>query len=279
MNSFSANFNRYLYSIKKMSFERMVNIIKRRLWNIPQTIVWFLPWGFTKINKQRLSAFKDIHKGKRCFIIANGPSLKKIDFNLLKNEYTFGMNRIYLLEKEKNFLPTYLVTVDEKCQIKQFTEEYNNLKLPVFINWNQRNLFEKKDNQYFIKGKFGLFFPKDIVKQRVGNGASVTYTCIQLAYFMGFSEVYLIGKDHTYNTAIKAGKAVISNGVEDNHFIKGYYKEGQLWDSPCYEVEECAYKLSNDFFKENGRIIKDATIGGKLDIFEKVDFNSLISLK
>ncbi|MFZ4739776.1 MAG: 6-hydroxymethylpterin diphosphokinase MptE-like protein [Bacteroidales bacterium] len=277
MNNLAANYNRYLSAIKKMSLERLFDIVNRRIINIPHTFAWYLPWGFSKKNKQKLSSFKNIHKGKRCFIIANGPSLNKIDFNLLKEEYTIGMNRIYLLEKLKNFLPTYLATVDEKCQIQQFYEEYNNLSIPVFINWTQRKLFNKKDNQFFLKVKFSLGFPKDIVKDKVNNGASVTFTCIQLAYYMGFSEVYLIGKDHSYNTNLKSGKSVISDGMEDNHFIKGYYKKGMVWASPAYDIEEYAYKLAKNVFDKDHKIIKDATIDGKLNVFDKVEFDSLFN--
>jgi hypothetical protein len=275
MSVLFVNYKRYLSAIKKMSFERLSNLIKRRLYNIPNSIAWIIPFGFSKKNKKKLAAFKDIHKGERCFIIANGPSLKHIDFELLKKEYTIGMNRIYLLEKENGFLPTYLATIDEKCQLQQFTEEFNNLNIPVFYNWSQRKIFDKKDNQHFVKVGFSISFPKDISKSQTGNGASVTFTCIQLAFFMGFSKVYIIGKDHSYDTNLKSGKAVVSDGKEDNHFIKGYYKKGMVWYAPSYDVEEYAYQLSKKVYEKNNREIYDATIGGKLQVFDKVDFFSL----
>lgn len=272
MKNFKANYLRYLSALKKMSFERFIDLIKRRFANIPHTIAWYLPWGFSKTNKRRLSTFKDIHKGKRCFIIANGPSLNEIDFNLLKDELTIGMNRIYLLKETSNFSPTYLVSVDDTCQLEQFTEDYNQVTIPCFYSWNQRKLFSKRNNQHFIKVRFSIGFSKDIIKEKTGNGASVTYTCMQLAYYMGFKEVYLIGKDHSYNTILQSGKRVVSDGKEENHFIKGYYKPGMVWGSPSYDIEELAYKLAKSECEKDGRIIKDATIGGKLDVFEKVNF-------
>ncbi len=39
----------------------------------------------------------NIHHGQRCFIIGNGPSLQRTDLTKLKDEFTFGMNRIYLV--------------------------------------------------------------------------------------------------------------------------------------------------------------------------------------
>lgn len=275
MSYFISNYKRYLSAIKNMSLQRLENIIRRRIINIPASICWNLPWGFVKANKERLKKFKDIYQGQRCFIIANGPSLNKIDFSLLKNEITIGMNRIYLMEKQNGFLPNFIVCIDEKVQLRQFFNEYNELTIPCFFNWNQRNLFDKNQYQYFIKVKFSMGFAKDLIRNKTYNGGSATFTCLQLAYYMGFQEVFLIGKDHSYNTSIKSAKEIVSDGNENNHFIKGYYNKGQIWDSPSYDVEEFAYEIAKDFFAKEGRIIKDATIGGKLKVFEKIDFNSL----
>ena len=47
-------------------------------------------------NDQRLTNLQNIHKGKRAFILGNGPSLSIADLNKLKNEITFASNKIYL---------------------------------------------------------------------------------------------------------------------------------------------------------------------------------------
>ena len=98
---------------------------------------------------------------------------------------------------------------------------------------------------------------------------------MQLAYYMGFKKVYIIGKDHSYNTKRKSGENIKSSGKENNHFIKGYYKEGQNWDAPDYETEEFAYSLARTAFEKDGRKILDATIGGRLKVFKKVNYNDL----
>ena len=98
---------------------------------------------------------------------------------------------------------------------------------------------------------------------------------IQLAYHMGFSEVYLIGKDHSYSTKESAGSGIISSGEESNHFVSGYYRKGQNWDAPDYVGEERAYHLALRHFTKNGRFIYDATVNGNLEVFPKVEFNSL----
>ena len=61
----------------------------------------FHPWRRNTINQLR--TLKDSHQGQRCFIMGNGPSLAKTDLSKLKNEFTFGMNRIYLAFPQMGF--------------------------------------------------------------------------------------------------------------------------------------------------------------------------------
>ncbi|QKJ31470.1 DUF115 domain-containing protein [Mucilaginibacter mali] len=257
--------------------QRILKAIWRRIKDVPEKIYWDFPFHFTVKNRAGIEKFKDIHKGKRCFIIANGPSLKKIDFSLLKDDHSIGLNRIYMMKGQNGFMPDYLACVDMQAQLLQFFDDYNNVEIDCFYNWEIRNKFKRSDNQHFVRDKLSPSFSTDLAREGYGTGRSVTYLAIQLAYYMGFSEVYLIGKDHSYNTSEKTGTAIKSDGQEDNHFIKGYYKPGMKWFAPDLETEEYAYRLARTAFENDGRIIKDATIGGKLNVFEKVDYYSLFT--
>ena len=271
--------NRLKYARKQdVNLTRILKAIFRRITYLPQWLIYYLPIGFYRKNRNNLKSFKNIHKGERCFVIANGPSLKNVDFSLLKNEFTIGMNRIYLMREQNGFSPNYIACIDEKSQINQFYDEFDKLEMPCFFNFKLRNKFSKLSNQNFILGKFSQSFSTGISKA-YGNGKSVTYTAIQLAFYMGFNEVYIIGKDHSYNTNQRAGTGIESTGNEDNHFIKNYYKKGQNWDAPDLIGEELAYKIARKKFKNNGKTIKDATINGQLNVFEKIDFLKLFTIK
>ncbi len=259
--------------LKELTLKRLSKAIIRRIKNIPHYLSWQLENEEYKINKEKLLKYKDIHKGKRCFIVANGPSLKKMDLSLLKNEITIGMNRIFLLKDVNGFVPNYLVVADIDVQLRQFADEYNRIDITRFYNWNTRSLFTPSENLMFFKESFKSEFQPDFTKQ-VGTGKSVAFTCLQLAYFMGFSEVILIGKDHSYNISGMPHDSVKATGNEENHFIKGYFKEGYKWDVPDYIGEEYAYSLAKIAFENNNRKVYDATINGKLNIFEKKDFDS-----
>lgn len=249
--------------------------IRRRIFFIIDTLYFHSLNEWNKKNRDRLLLYQNIHKGKRCFILANGPSLGKVNFSFLKNEITIGMNKVYLLEKEFGFIPTYMACIDEENQIAQSFEDYDKIDIPCFFGYGSRRYFSKKDNQMFILCSTKTKFNKNILHS-FGNGASVCFTCIQIAYFMGFSEVYLIGKDHSFKFE-RGKKRVESLGSDNNHFSQNYYKTGQKWDIPNYKVEEHAYALSRYVFEKSGRLIKDATIGGNLNVFEKVNFESLFN--
>jgi len=261
-------------NVNELTIPRLSKAIIRRLKDLPPLIMWNLPSTKTKINREKLLKFKNIHVGKRCFIVANGPSLKKTDLSLLKNEITIGMNRIYLMKDVNGFQPDYLVVADMEVQLKQFPVEYDKVNLTRFYNWNLRRLFTESENLMFFKESFNPGFRPDFLG-RIGTGKSVTFACIQLAYFMGFSEVILVGKDHSYNISGTPHISVNADGSEDNHFIKGYYKKGMKWDIPNHIGEEYSYAQARKAFEADGRKILDATIGGHLQVFEKVDYNSL----
>ena len=96
------------------------------------------PWRRESI--RRLAALKDIHKGKRAFVIANGPSLKQTDMSKLRNEFTFGMNRIYLMFPELGFSTTYLTVVNDLV-IEQTASDLARHSLPKFLAWRSRRHF------------------------------------------------------------------------------------------------------------------------------------------
>src|SRR5574341_209049 len=82
------------------NFARGTSDTIRRLPELPAA--YLHPWRRESI--RRLAALRDSHKGKRAFIIGNGPSLRQTDLSKLRNEFTFGMNRIYLLFPELGVL-------------------------------------------------------------------------------------------------------------------------------------------------------------------------------
>jgi hypothetical protein len=230
------------------------------------------PWRIR--SKQKLANLKDIHKGERCFIIGNGPSLKDTDLHRLRNEYTIGMNRIYLLFPELGFTTSYFLSVNNLV-IEQCVEEIRSLPIPKFISWRARALFQPTADTIFLFTTYtGPKFARD-ARDRLWEGATVTYTALQLAFHMGFSQVILIGVDHNFVTKGPPNMTVVSEGDDPNHFHTAYFGKGFRWQLPDLDTSERAYHMANEVYSISGRQVIDATVGGKLTVFQKVKFEDL----
>ena len=222
-----------------------------------------------------LKAYKDLHRGERCFIMGNGPSLNNTALDLVRNEITFGLNRIYLLFPKIMFNTTYLVSVNDLV-IKQTAVEMIELNFPKFITWRARKWMKKDPYTIFIDTDFTgpeNFSPD--ATTRIFEGFTVTYVALQLAFYMGFETVVLIGVDHNFTIIGKANEAIVSQGDDSNHFVPNYFGQGFQWQLPDLKGSERAYTLAREAYQAAGRQVLDATVGGKLTIFPKVDYTSL----
>jgi hypothetical protein len=235
------------------------------------------PWR--RESMRRLRALKNIHAGKRAFIIGNGPSLRQTDLSKLKNEFTFGLNRIYLMFPELGFSTTYLISINDLV-IEQCAHEMSALSLPRFFAWRSRRHFESlrptaENLPTFLYTSYtGPRFATDITG-RVWEGATVTNVALQLAFHMGFSQVILIGVDHNFATKGEANKTIVSEGDDPNHFAPNYFGKGFRWQLPDLETSVIGYAMARTAYEQAGRQVLDATIGGKLTIFKKANYDAL----
>ena len=228
-----------------------------------------------RLSREELHRLKDLYVGERCFIIGNGPSLKKTDLSKLRNKFTFGLNRIYLLFPEMGFPTSFLVSVNTLV-IEQSAMEITKLTLPKFITWRARRWLREDPGVIFLDTDYTdpPTFSGD-VSGRVFEGSTVTYVALQLAYHMGFSEVNLIGVDHSFITQGTPNVTITSDGDDPNHFSPGYFGKGFRWQLPDLEASEQAYRMAKNAYEKKGRIILDATIGGQLTIFPKISYEDL----
>lgn len=227
----------------------------------------------SKICSRKILKFKDKYKGKTCYIIGNGPSLRRTNLSLLKNKYTFGLNRIYLYFNRMGFVPTFLVSVNDLV-LSQFYKDFNKINTTKIFSWKGRNYIEMDKNTIFIRSLAMQNFSKDVAGG-VWEGSTVTYVALQLAYYMGFKKVILVGVDHSFKSKGPAHKEVVANGPDRNHFSRKYFSEGYKWNLPDLKTSEYAFKMAKKEYEADGREILDATVGGKLRVFKKIDYKSL----
>ena len=223
-------------------------------------------------SRRQLLAYQGKHHGERFFIVGNGPSLRHTDLSKLRGEYTFGLNRIYLLFPELGFTTTYLVSVNDLV-LEQCAEDMNALALPKFVTWRARHWLREDQHTIFLDTDFtGAENFAPTLTGRIFEGFTVTYVALQLAFHMGFREAILIGVDHNFTTQGPANQAIISQGDDPNHFSSNYFGKGFKWQLPDLAGSERAYALARQAYENAGHRVLDATIGGKLTIFPKMDY-------
>jgi len=232
----------------------------------------FHPWRRDSI--RRLNALKDEHRGQRCFIIGNGPSLRQTDLSKLKGEYTIGMNRFYMAFEELGFTTTYYLSINDLV-LEQCAEDIKKLPLPRFVSWRARRWLPPMQGLHYLYTTYtGPKFAQNIAG-RSWEGATVTYTALQLAFHLGFQQVILIGVDHNFVTQGKPNTTVISEGDDPNHFDPRYFGKGFRWQLPDLETSEIAYRMARQAYEKAGRQVLDATVDGKLAVFPKVNYDSM----
>ena len=242
---------------------------------------------FLTDNESRIKKLKNLHKGKRAFILGNGPSLNKCDLSLLKNEITFGVNGIYLNYENMGFYPTYYV-VEDKLVAEDRADSINSFQGPdykFFGNYLKAYGIEDDQDTLWLNVRFNYneysgfpHFSKNILRM-VWVGGTVSYLCMQIAYYMGFDEIYLIGFDHDYkipdHSQIIENSHILSRGDDPNHFHPDYFGNGYRWHDPQVERMGRAYSKALKYFSDDQRKIGNATIGGKLEIFDRANYYEL----
>lgn len=221
---------------------------------------------------EKILKFKDIHKGKRCFIIGNGPSLSYSDLEILykHQEICFGVNRIYLSYEHTKWRPSYYVTVDYMV-IQNDKAEINNLKGIKFIrhfykkidNCNLNDMYEFRGLSY-QPGQPQISFD---MYEGVYMGNTVIYDAIQIALYMGFSEIYLLGVDMT--TGIRCED-------KGSHFYESVNHKEVLGIGNMKEARKCLEYAGNRL-EEFGIKLRNATRGGELEEIKRVNFDELFS--
>ena len=221
----------------------------------------------------RLESCRDRHRGERCVVIGNGPSLNRMDLAAIGKETTFALNRGYLLFERLGSPASYHVCVN-RWVYEQFGAEIAALECLRFATWPLRNLVRFDDRSVLVHKVSRELFSTDPTRG-IWEGATVTYVALQLAYFMGFDQVVLVGVDHAFETQGPPHLLVTSQGPDRDHFSPEYFGPGTRWQLPDLRVSEQAYELARRAFRAAGREIVDATVGGRLTVFPKARFESL----
>lgn len=224
----------------------------------------------------RLAALKNRHQNERCVLVANGPSLNAMQLDFLRDETVIGVNKIFLGFKKFAFYPRYYVAVNRKV-IAQAERQIKALNCIKFIgDAGADDHINENALTYLVNTRSPRSrFCKDLTTEGMHEGFTVTYAALQVAYFLGFRQVILIGLDHRYAYTGQPNEASRMEGSDPNHFSSEYFSNGQEWDNPDLEHSEESYRIARRMFEEDGRSIVDATVDGACTIFPKQDYKTI----
>ena len=238
----------------------------------------FLRIFFGNQKYEKLIKLKNKYSNERCFIVATGPSMKIKYLKYLKNEYTFSMNNITKYYAKTKWRPTFYVIQDLEALEENIVRIKKEKNSKIFINYkihkkikNDKNkilyphyngLHSSRMDKKFITNKFS----KD-ASIEIFDGYTVTYSIIQIAYYLGFKKIYLIGVDNNF----KNPKINDLNFFRNIKNKKEYLEDYKTWDKRMLIAYKCAKKWSK---KLGFEII--SINNSKLNIFRKKKFSSLI---
>lgn len=225
---------------------------------------------------ERMAQFHNRHKGQRCFIVATGPSLTIEDVESLKGEVCFSMNSCIKMFDKTSWRPDYYLIFDPAVYAALYEDIrqadlnqifYNSFSIPqlnregIPVKVNSKDLTYEK-SAYAKKKDRPIHFSEN-VESYIYEGHSTVYGAIELAAYMGFEEIYLIGCDCNYYTQQHSEVADYQYTVPQNTgdlMMRDYVVARR-------EVEARGIKLYN------------ATRGGKLEVLERIALENVLNTK
>lgn len=230
----------------------------------------------------KLEEVKNVHNGNSCFIVGTGPSLNTKDLHTLqeKNIVTFAPNRIFELTEKIDWQPTYYICQDHHI-IRSFKDRIAEIpSKSSFVPVEYVETFKDPKFKFFVLRERDYYpglpkFSKDITK-RIDQGYTVTYGAIQLASYMGFKNIYLLGVDHNYSVYRDSKGRPVRQNYQKRDYpeeMTNYMNEKTF---PRIEESTIAYEKAEKVSGKLGFKVFNATRGGKLEAFERVDFDKLM---
>ena len=244
-------------------------------------------------NKKILDKNKELenkYADERCFVVGNGPSINQQDLTKLKNEHVFVCNHFYFHNQIDVIKPIFYSMVEPIILNDIFREKFFpktmerinsyaslNPNAIFFFNIQYKNYIE--NNNLFLKNKIYYFLFSGSISNRMNlkmskpnpSGKGVIYFMLAMARYLGFKTIYIIGCDWDH----------ILDGYE-----KHFYSEDLTFQKKISKLEYTRILYEDlvrldifyRYFQKEGIQIFNAGIGGMIDTFPRIDYDSLFKI-
>jgi hypothetical protein len=218
-------------------------------------------------------------------VMGNGPSLKKISFDLLKKYDTFGLNAAYRIYNKIDFYPTYFGCFDYRLN-ESHKENFSNLILSdnsikkfFFIgNENGQLLYDNNviNNTKFTKInlKNNKFLSNSFLEfNDLGSSGA---NAAQSAILMGYKKIILVGCDCNYvehlPNSMRANKGITLTKTPEynpNYWFDGYQQAGDVYNVPQADTFQInSWKYLSQICPSDVEII-NCSEGSRIPFFKK----------
>jgi len=217
------------------------------------------------------STFKDKHKGETGVIVVAGPSLNNVPLEALDDYISFAPNLIY-----KVFTPNYYVNIGAShFKVASLNEEIvemleNPKVIAGFIN--RLGIHEIPHTKAYSLASAGGYGSKDWGEifgfsfaplVTVGVRTTVVYVILQIAYYMGFQKMCLVGMDHDYSGPMQHcypedERQLVEPGEQYDFSTEEWLKQAEL-----------ILDFTKGIYEVDGREIVNWTPESKLEVFRR----------
>jgi len=220
----------------------------------------------------RIKQLMDIHRGQRCFVIGAGPSLREVDFSLLKNEILFGVNKTFKIDEMFESRCKYIAASDDRLfELEERRKLFDiSNDTTIFLSLSARKwyierapLFVGKNEPILIKRSPKLDLVTDLIK---GGGLGYTVLLdivLPAIYHMGFTEVYLLGVDYRYDG--------------DVHYFDGSCNPHAEDGRNNIKISSSGWAHMAKVFSNSGRTIINCTPNSSLTNFKHIPLERILS--
>jgi hypothetical protein len=276
---------------------------------------WLVPpniWKFLKkiraqaLHKKSVSKIDSLKKNESgaCFILASGPSILKQDLTLLEGMDVIAVSHFHVHPDIKKIKPKYHVLApfhkpfdfsDAKKYFDDFKKSYDPKEVEIFLGYRPYKFsfqnFLKQTSEYNDYNFETIDYTNSSqldedncnhdevwdIFQKPFECRTVIYSAIQLAYNLGYKEIYLLGCDHDYifTKGREKGNRFYNddNGIDDSKHLDAFDMEKWFLE---YYMRWKQYRLMRTFLKSKNVRIYNATHGGYLDVFKRKKYEEVI---
>lgn len=241
------------------------------------------------VNDRKLLDLRDRHRGASCFVVGNGPSLTMADLTKMHQLgcMSFAFNKIFLSYDQTPYRPTYYMVEDDlvltsiRADLSVVVNSPSRILVP-------RHYAEKLPAETRLATTYyWLTYHTDYLPHRPRVtawplhffwGATVTFSALQMAMYMGFNPIYLIGQDFSYGDPVPTrDNSDVVYATGKGHFDPRYYRPGDKHHAPKKEHQLKAFEAIELFARDHGITIYNATRGGELEVFPRIALDDVLS--